>query len=167
MLVAVDTNVLLDQAVDDADVWDAITTIRERLKKETFLVLPTVLEELGIQMEKGSKAERAAAEKALSCLKEWQYEPINVIAVGKGIAEQISFKLRSRGVLPDEEINDGFIIAEAAILGCGLLLSSDHHLLDAQENPALLEVLRDSDVDGDKLVIGSPRTIASRFFRRR
>jgi len=166
VLIAVDTNVLLDQAVADEDVLDALAVIRDRLPNGTFCVLPTVLEELGHQLVGGDSAEQQAAETALSCLREWGYQPINVVAVGKGITEQIAFKLRSRGVLPDEEINDGFIIAEAAIIGCDLLLSSDGHLLAAQENPLLLETLRDSHVDGDRLVIGSPRTIVRRFFRR-
>ena len=81
-----------------------------------------------------------------------------------GIAEQIGLKLRLQQVLPDEEKNDGHVITEAALLDCTLLLTSDAHLLTAQENPLLLKILRESDVDGDNLVIGSPRVIAKRFF---
>jgi len=67
-------------------------------------------------------------------------------------------------MLPDEEVNDGFIIAEAALLGCDLLLSSDRHLIDAGTHPKFRSFLEDSGVDGDQLVIGSPRTIARKFF---
>ena len=37
MLIAVDTNVLLDQAVGDADVLDAILTLKTRLKGASFI----------------------------------------------------------------------------------------------------------------------------------
>ena len=167
VLIAVDTNVLLDQAVEDPDVLDAISTIRERLSDARFYVLPTCLEELGVQLAHGNREERAAAEKALLCMREWGYEPINLIAAGKGIAERISFKLRSFGLLPDEEENDGFIVAEAALLGCDLLLSSDHHLIEAGTHPQFHSILKESEVDGDHMVIGNPRTIANKFFRKK
>ncbi len=167
MLIGVDTNVLLDQAVEDQDVLDAISTIKSRLPGARFIVLPTALEELGFQFSTGSDEEREAAEKALLCMREWGYEPINIVAARKGIAERISFKLRSSGLLPDEEANDGFIIAEAALIGCDLLLSSDHHLIEAGIHPEFRKVLKDSDVDGDHMVIGSPRTIARKYFRKK
>ena len=46
MLLAVDTNVLLDQALENADVLDALEVIRERLDDARFIVTSTVLEEL-------------------------------------------------------------------------------------------------------------------------
>lgn len=167
MLVALDTNVLLDQAIENADVLDAVVTIRTRLPDATFIVPPTVLEELGYQFEMGNAEAQEAAEIALSCMVGWGYKPINVIPVGKGIAERVSFKLRSGGLLPDEEENDGLIIAEAALLGCGLLLSSDRHLVEAGAHPSFHTILKERHVDGEKLIIGSPRVIVSRFFRRK
>ncbi len=164
MLIAVDTNVLLDQAVGDADVLDALLTLTTRLKGTSFIVPPTVLEELGYQFVNGDDEQREAAEIALIRMREWRYEPLNLAAYQKGIAEQISFKLRSLGPLPDEEENDGLIIAEAALLGCQLLLSSDHHMIEAQQHPRFRGVLEESEVDGDDIVIGSPRTIVRRFY---
>ena len=117
--------------------------------------------------ERGNEEEKEAAEIALSCMREWGYEAVNVIPVGRGIAEQLSFKLRTSEVLPDEEVNDGFIIAECALIGCSLLLSSDSHLIEAGLNPKFYGILKDSDADEDKMVIGSPHTIATRFFRKR
>ena len=167
MLIAVDTNVLLDQALEDQDVWGAIDVIRARLPDAKLVVPPTVLEELGYQLVNGDKSERAAAEKALSCLRSWGYEPLNLIPAGKGITEQISLKLRIKGIVPDEEQNDSYVIAESALIGCSILLSSDHHLLDAQDNKDFRDVLKDADVEGDQMIIATPRKIASRFFRRR
>ena len=164
MLIAVDTNVLLDRAVEDADVLDAILTLKTRLKEASFIVPPTVLEELGYQFVNGDEEARQGAETALMHMAEWGYEPLNLAAYQKGIAEQISFKLRSLGPLPDEEENDGLIIAEAALLGSQFLLSSDHHMIDVQQHPRFRGILEESEVDGDGIVIGSPRTIVRRFY---
>jgi len=91
VLVAVDTNVLLDQALDDADVIDAIAVIRERLGDVRLIVTPTVLHELAWAADNDDDREtREAALKALSKLREWGYEPLNVVPVGNGIVEQIS-----------------------------------------------------------------------------
>lgn len=135
MLIAVDTNVLLDQAVHDADVIDALSVIRERLPAAQFLISPTVLGELGEQEENGSKDERKAAGVVIDSLRAWGYSPVNLIPAGHGIVEQIGFQLRVHGIIPDEEENDALIAAEAALLGCSILLSSDHHLLEANEHP--------------------------------
>lgn len=167
MLIAVDTNVLLDQALDEADVLDAIETIRTRLPQAQFVVTPTVLEEIAFQLDDEAEEAREAAGKVLQCLIPWGYEPLNVIAVGLGITEQISFKLRSRGIVPDEEQNDAAIIAEAALLGCAMLLSSDSHLLEAGAHPQFHPLLQECSVDGDGLVIARPREIVRRFFHRK
>jgi predicted nucleic acid-binding protein len=165
VLVAVDTNVLLDQALDDADVIDAIAVIRERLGDIRLIVTPTVLHELAWAADDADDPEtREAALKALSKLQEWGYEPLNVVPVGNGIVEQISLKLRMRGIVPDEEQNDASIIAEAALIGAQILLSADSHLVEAQEHPALREALRDFDVEGS-IIIARPSTIARKFSR--
>ena len=100
MLIAVDTNVLLDHALDDQDVLDAISTLRTRLGNPRFIVPPTALEELGHQVSDGDDEARDAAIKALNCMLAWGYEPVNVVPVGKGITEQIGFKLRSSACCP-------------------------------------------------------------------
>jgi hypothetical protein len=78
---------------------------------------------------------------------------MNLIPVGHGVVEQIGFKLRLRGIIPEEEKNDSYIIAEAAVLGCSILLSFDVHMLEAQENDALRRCLADCDVEGHDLAI--------------
>ena len=168
MLLAVDTNVLLDQALENADVLDAIEIIRERLPEARFIVTSTVIEELSRLAFRGEPAEgKKTADLALQSMISWGYEPLNIIPVGKGIAEQISFKLRSRGIIPEEEQNDAAIIAEAALIGCTILLSSDGHLLDAQKHPRFYPLLEECSVDGDKLIIAKPREIVRRFYRNR
>jgi predicted nucleic acid-binding protein len=164
VLVAVDTNVLLDQAVSNADVIDAIEVIRRRLRDVRFIVTPTVLHELAWAADHDDElGTQKAAVTALANLLEWGYEPLNVVPVGKGIVEQISLKLRMNGIIPDEEQNDASLIAEAALIGSELLLSSDSHLLEAQEHPNFRQTLEDFDVEG-QIVIGRPVTIARKFF---
>ena len=76
MLVAVDTNVLLDQAVGDADVIDALSIIQKRLKNIQLNVTPTVLHELAWAVDHAEEQEtRQAALHALAHLQEWGYQP--------------------------------------------------------------------------------------------
>ena len=135
MLIAVDTNVLLDHANNDDDVMDAVATIRRRLPAARLVVTPTVIGELVALYERGDRSEQKAAEKALTRMREWGYEPLNLVAVAHGIVEQIGLTLRLKGALPDEEANDGCVIAEAALLGARVLLTADAHMLEAQEHP--------------------------------
>ena len=167
MLIAVDTNVLLDQAVGSADVLDALATIKRRLPQAKFIVTSTVLEELAWAVDNDDDpGVRAAALEAIISLDRWGYDAQDVIPVGQGIIEQIGRKFREKGILPEREENDAAVISEAALLNCAVLLSSDSHLLDAQAHPLFRSVLKDAQVDGEKLVIAKPRTIATRFSRR-
>ena len=53
MLIAADTNVLLDLAEEVETVADAISTIRERLQDARFVVPPTALHELASAVRGG------------------------------------------------------------------------------------------------------------------
>jgi hypothetical protein len=50
------------------------------------------------------------------------------VAVGQGIVDVIGAKLRTAGLLPPDETHDALILAESALLGCRILLTSDAHL---------------------------------------
>ena len=91
---------------------------------------------------------------------------MNVIPVGQGIVEQIGFKLRVAGCLPDDEENDASIIAEAALIGCAMLLSADRHLLEAPDHDGFRQILKECDVAGDSIVIAKPHAIVEKFFPR-
>ena len=127
LLVAVDTNVLLDLAEGSEHAWGAVETIRRRLKNVRIVVLPTVIQELAHLVENGdTPRERELAGKAAQQLvKDWKFAPINFIPVGHGITERIADSIRERGLLPPEEVNDSFIVAESALAACAILLSSD------------------------------------------
>jgi len=100
--------------------------------------------------------------RALQGLTGWGFEPVSFLPVEHGITEQIARKLRSAGLLPESEINDSFILAEAALLGCSLLVSSDAHFTSLDFQLLSLE-LKASDVSVP--VIASPRDLIHKFYR--
>ena len=57
----------------------------------------------------------------LSQLREWQLDVLEIVPVGHGIVESIARRLRGAGLLPEEEVHDSLILAEAALLGCAVL----------------------------------------------
>jgi predicted nucleic acid-binding protein len=163
MLVAVDTNVLLDLALGTDAAMEALETMRERIPKVRFLVPPTVLHELALAVKStGREKKGKAAFVALSRLREWGFEPLNLVPVGHGIVERIADTLRHDGLIPAEEMNDSLIVAEAALLGSGILLSTDGHMrgIDFQRLKLLLQ-----DFHVAAPIIATPREIVRKFCR--
>ena len=162
MLIAADTNVLLDLAKDVEAVRDALDTIRQRLSDARFVVPPTVLHELALALRDDDAPMRKAALRALAELRAWGFEPLNLVPVGHGIVERIADEIRRKDLLPTEEMNDSLIIAEAALLQCGMLLSSDAHLrgVDFERLTLLLQ-----GFDMAAPVIATPREIVRKFCR--
>ena len=163
VLIAADTNVLLDLALEVGAVVDALATIRQRLPEARFVVPPTVLHELALAVRTGETERlRKAALRALSQLRAWGFEPLNLVPVGHGIVERIATEIRHRDLVAEEEMNDSLILAEAALLGCGILLTSDAHLrgLDFQRLTLLMQ-----DFDVAAPFIATPREIVRKFFR--
>jgi len=91
----------------------------------------------------------------------WRFQPINYVPVGHGIIEETARKIRSVGLIPDEEVNDSFVIAEAALANATILISSDSHLKDINQ-AKLRDILEECSV-GD-LIIFSPHKIVKLFF---
>ena len=163
MLIAADTNVLLDLAEDVETVTDAVSTIRERLQDARFVVPPTALHELALAVRDGETERiRKTAFRALSQLRAWGFEPLNLVPVGHGIVERIAEEIRRKDLLPTEERNDSLIVAESALLECRILLSGDAHLrgVDFQR---LTLILKNFAVAAP--VIATPREIVRKFCR--
>lgn len=130
-LVAADTNVLLDLAFKDDDIWQCLETLKARRPAPRFIVTPTVLQELAHLYMSGSTPEkRAAAATALRFLISWGFGPLNLLAVGHGIVERIGDEIRRLGLIPDSERHDSFVIAEAALCEADMLITPDAQLYD-------------------------------------
>jgi predicted nucleic acid-binding protein len=162
LLIAVDTNVLLDLAEDNEAAWGAVEIIRRRLKDAQIVAVPTVIQELAHLVDHGEtkQARNLALIAARKFVREWKFVPINLAPVRLGITEQIAARIREKKLLPAAEVNDSFIVAESALAPCAILLSSDGHVLDIPSDRLNL-LLTESDVS--TLVISSPRDIAKKF----
>lgn len=161
--IAVDTNILFDLVREVEVVIDCLDTIRRRIANPSIIVLPTVILELRKWAKTGEATEQAIATEALSSiLTPWKFVPVNCVPVGHGIVEQIGNKIRARGIIPDGEIHDSFIVAEAALYGAAILISNDAHIKDIDRGMLKIE-LDSSEVDCP--LIASPWTIVNNFFR--
>ena len=142
---------------------DALATIRQRLPDARLVVPPTALHELAMAVRGGETGRtRKAAFRALSQLRAWGFEPLNLVPVGHGIVERIAGEIRHKDLVAAEEMNDSLIIAEAALLECRMLLSGDAHLrgIDFQRLTLLLK-----DFHVASPVIATPRGIVRKFCR--
>jgi predicted nucleic acid-binding protein len=161
-LIAVDTNVPLDLADDKEHAHDALDVVRRRLNPGRILVTPTVFQELVFLAEEPDGAiDRQQATRALHGLTSWGLELVSLVPVGHGIVGQIADKLQEARLLPAEEYNDGLILAEAALINCAILLTSDAHLRGLDFQRVSLE-LKAFDVGVP--VIATPREIVAKFF---
>ena len=162
--LAVDTNVLLDIADGVNDVLDAADVIAERLPEAEQLVTPSVLDELAYLADSGLTQEvRRSARQAIQLLRSKdRFRPILELPFAPENTEELAQKFRQRKLLPNEEVHDSLILAEAILLDCHILLTSDEHLrsLDHQQLTWLL-----NQCDLTAPVIATPREIVRKFFR--
>lgn len=155
----------MDLARGEECVIDAIELIRRRLPGPAFLVLPTVIQELTFISRQGDTVrEQGDARDALGSIRRWSFHPINFIPAGHAITDNVASKIRAAGLLPTQEVNDSLLVAEAALAGCTLILSSDRHIRDIDQS-RLNQLLSGADVSA--VVISSPRKILREFGARR
>ena len=128
--LAVDTNVLLDLADAVDDVLDAVAILERRLPDTDKLVLPSVLDEMAFLAESGlTETVRRSAARAWRRLRiERRFRPLLELPFPAESVAELAAEFRGRGLLPVVEVHDSLILAETAIMSCGLLLSSDEHL---------------------------------------
>ena len=163
-LVAVDANVLMDLGEGVDTVIDAVETIRSRLTSPRLVIPPTPQQELAhIARHAETAEERGRALSGIIAARQWRIVPINLMPVGHGIVERIGERRREAGLLPNEEVNDSFLIAETALLNGRLLLSSDRHLHDIDHRQLGL-VLHEFDLSSP--IIATPREVVKKFSRR-
>lgn len=142
---------------------DAWQLVKRRLAPVQFIVLPTVLGEVASLTR---HAQPQVAQTAAQALKElrhrWEFQPVDFNAVEESVTANAVRRLRDSGVVPYAERNDAFVIAEAAVQNCILLVSRDSHLL-AVDSVQLTWQLRELDLPTP--VIASPETLLKRFYR--
>ena len=121
-----------------------------------------MLEELVLKADHGdTPPDRRLARKVLVNLLTWRVRPVNFIPVGRGIVAEIARKMRRADLIPNDEVNDALIVAEAALVTATLLLSSDAHIKDLDYSRLKL-LLEASDVTAP--LIASPAKIVREFF---
>jgi predicted nucleic acid-binding protein len=162
--LAVDTNVLLDLAAGVHAVLDTLAVLDERLPGHDIVVVPSVLDELAFLSDLGDTASvRELAQEAIRLVREEdRFRPLLDLACHPTFVPEVAGEIRSRKLLPSEEVHDSLILAEAAVIGCGLLLTSDEHLRGV-DHELLTLVLNPFDLVPP--VIASPKEIVSKFFR--
>ena len=74
----------------------------------------------------------------MTCLLQWEIRPFDLDSTAEAICEQFVRGLLRQRLLPEDEFNDGLILAESSLAKIPLLVTSDKHLLDIDENSLLL-----------------------------
>lgn len=142
-LLGLDANILFDLAHEE----DFAHSFREALQAKGYSlkVLPTAIEELTYYALDKACAETPYAFKALRQMRNWGISPAILNPMDRAITEAFSNKMIRKGFLPDGELHDGLILAEASLACVPVLATSDHHLLDI--DPAHLKIqFEDSDL---------------------
>jgi hypothetical protein len=93
----------------------------------------------------GNEHNRRLAKVAADKLGAWRLTPFDLPEVHHVVAERFARQLQRRQLIPEDEYHDGLILAETALAGIPLLVTSDKHLLDIEED-ALLLACTDADL---------------------
>ena len=162
MLIAVDTNVLLDLAAEIDDVADAIYVIRRRVRKCQMVIPPTASEELAQEATHGEIMEKMEnARRAFQMARVLNIRSVDLPGFQHDAARRIGRRIRGLGLLPEAEINDALILAEAALLNCAILLTSDAHLRGLDFTRLAFEL---QACDASAPIIATPREIVHKLF---
>ena len=130
--LALDTNLLFALA----DGQDFANAFREVFQAAGYALRfsPTALQEMVMVELEGEERERRLASIALSSVRAWYIRPFDLSSVEEGVAEQFARRLLRVGSLPYEEFNDALILAETSVAEIPLLVTSDKHLLNIDED---------------------------------
>jgi predicted nucleic acid-binding protein len=141
--IALDTNLLLDLARG----FDFAHDFRAVFQEANYSLLagPTVFRELGFAVLYGREPEKSLALTAVAGAAKWNILAFNLTRLDQAIAERFAQKLLERRLLPEEECNDALILAETAVEHIPLLVTSDQHFLQMDED-ALALAFSDADL---------------------
>lgn len=161
--LALDTNLALDLAGNLAVAHDFREVFLER--GYSLWLPPTAVEELTHFSESGDTARKKLATRALNNLLSWEIHPYQLDDLDRHLAKRFSWLLRHRGLLPDEEDNDGRILGETAAEGIPMLVTSDGHILDMDQEQLGI-AFADSDLPTEVVPI-HPRSLLAAMKARR
>jgi hypothetical protein len=142
--LSLDANVIFDLAAGQ----DFAHDFREIFQGKGYsLVLPpTAAFELHIIFTHGDgETERELARIGLTCLKQWDIRPFDLDSAAEVISGQFARTLLRQRLIPEDEFNDGLILAETSLAEIPLLVTSDQHLLNIDED-ALQLAFNDADL---------------------
>lgn len=140
--LALDANLPLDLAAG----LDFAHDFREAFQAlgYSLLLAPTAAEEIWLVHNNPRHPHRQLAAKALRHLAEWGIDLLELKShlqpVARSIGRSFAQRLILGGHLPPEEVNDGIILAEAALAEIPVLVTSDQHLLGIEEVDLLISL---------------------------
>ncbi len=143
-LLGLDTNLVLDLAQGANFAHE----FREVFQEHGYVLRlpPTAAAELHENYRHGATAQkRELARIALLNVRRWGIQPLDMANVQLAIAEQFGRRLLATRFLPAEELHDAFILAETSVAEIPLLVTSDKHLLDIDED-ALVLLFNEADL---------------------
>jgi predicted nucleic acid-binding protein len=141
--LALDTNLLLDLAGEK----DFAHEFKEEFcnRGYSLLVPPTVVAELAYFASLKDAPQHEFANVALEKMSFWKCQPFTLSSTQLAIAIRFAARLIDSSLIPETEQNDGKILAQTSLAKIPLLVTSDKHLLDADED-ALLLAFNDADL---------------------
>jgi len=134
--LALDTNLLLDLAEGN----DFAHDFREEFAGRGYglVIPPTVLAELEALVRAGHTPQCDFADTALESLAAWECQPFMLSPTKLAIAHHFAERLLDLRLIPETERNDGKILAQTSLMQIPLLVTSDKHLLDIDEEALVL-----------------------------
>ena len=85
------------------------------------------------------------AQIALLQIRPWGFQPLELAELEEAIATRFASRLLQACWLPPEEFHDAMILAETSVAEIPLLVTSDRHLLDIDED-ALVLLFNEADL---------------------
>ena len=141
--LALDTNLLLDLAGEK----DFAHEFKEEFSRRGYslFVPPTVIAELAFFSSLKDAPQQEIACVALEKIGVWKCQPFTLSSTQLAIALRFAARLMDSSLIPVTEQNDGKILAQTSLAKIPLLVTSDKHLLDVDED-ALLLAFNDADL---------------------
>jgi hypothetical protein len=111
----------------------------------SLLVPPTVVAELAFFSSRRDAPQQKLANLALEKMGIWKCRPFKLSSTQLAIALRFAARLIEFSIIPEAEQNDGKILAQTSLEKIPLLVTSDRHLLDLDEESLLL-AFNDADL---------------------